>query len=296
MRPFGLLEPDSIEEALEFRHQLGSDAAIYAGGTELLMAMKEGLLAYDYLINIKTVPGLDEIENDANRLLIGACVTHRSIERSSDVVQGWPLLAETESGVANVRVRVMGTLAGNLCFAEPHSDPATVLLLYNADVRLRSIRGERTLALSDFIVDSFATQLEEDEILTHVLVPKLPVNSGWSYVKFGLLERPTIGVGCVLILDDSKQQIREARLSLGSVGPKPARLAMAEQQLVGVSLNGAEFERAVREASEYAGELCDPVDDLYGSADYKRHLARVLTERAILLARERVNGRNCENA
>lgn len=296
MQPFGLLEPTSIEEAVKFRQQLGPMAGIYAGGTELLMAMKEGLLSYEYLINIKRVPGLDTIDATGDTLVIGACVTHRSIEKSPEIVQGWPLLSEMESGVANVRVRVMGTLAGNLCFAEPHSDPATVLLLFDASVRLRSPHGERDLPLADFIVDSYATTLAEDEILTHVLVPRLPPGSGWSYVKFGMLERPTIGVGCVLILDDTKQGIREARLALGSVGPKPVRLPDAEKQLKGISLQGEEFERAVKEAGSYAQEVSDPVNDLYGSVDYKRHLAKVLTERAIRLARNRAIGRNLENA
>ena len=128
----------------------GDEAGIYAGGTELLLAMKHQALNYRHLIDVKVVPGLDSIDLRNGSLEIGATSTHRSIERSALVRQKQPVLAELESHVANVRVRATGTLGGNLCFAEPHSDPATLLLVLGGTVRLESAAGIREMPVDEF--------------------------------------------------------------------------------------------------------------------------------------------------
>ena len=154
--------------------QHGDDAALYAGGTELLLAMKEGLLRYEHLVNLKTVPGSDRLEYDgfARELHIGPAVTHRALEHSPEVAAQFPLIAAAEANVANVRVRNVGTLCGNLCFAEPHSDPSTFLLLYGARAEVQGTSGFRTIAIDQLVQGPYETCLEDGEMLTSVSVPQ----------------------------------------------------------------------------------------------------------------------------
>lgn len=140
LQPFALEEPTSVREASALLAHYGEAARLYAGGTELLLAMKEGLLHYDRLINIKTIAGLAGITHDADALRIGAATTHRMLERSPEVHTHFPALTHLEAHVANVRVRGTGTVGGNLCFAEPHTDPGTLLQVYDARVKLRRNR------------------------------------------------------------------------------------------------------------------------------------------------------------
>ena len=143
LRPFEIHEPSTVGEASRLLATLGDDATVYAGGTELIPVMKEGLASYRHLINIKTIPGLDVITERNGVLSIGALATHRRIEQAPQVHTHAPLLARVTSRVANLRVRQMGTLGGNLCFAEPHSDPAAVLLAHSAELVLARDGGER---------------------------------------------------------------------------------------------------------------------------------------------------------
>jgi len=280
VRPFAILEPLSVAEASSMLVEHGEAARLYAGGTELLLVMKEGLLHYDYLVNLKTVPGLDQVRYDAatGQVHIGALVTHRTLERSPVIQQHLPVLAQAESQVANVRVRNVGTIGGNLCFAEPHADPGPVLLLYGATVTLASATGQRELPLGQFFVDSFEVALEPGEILTEIHVPVLPPRSAAAYLRFAFLERPSVGVGVALTLDGSGQGVVDARIAVGCVGPKPTRMEEAEALLKGLSLEEA-LARA-EQAGELAGRQSRAVSDLHGSAEYKEHLVKVLTRRA----------------
>ena len=192
--PFALEEPTSVHEASALRAQYGETACLYAGGTELLLAMKEGLLRYERLINIKLISELAGIALTDGALHVGAITTHRRLELSPVVRAHFPTLAEMAAHVANVRVREVGTLGGNLCFAEPHADPGTLLLVYDASVALAQQGGTRTLALEQFFVGPFEVALADDEILTAIQVPTLPAHTATAYLKYGLLERPSVGV------------------------------------------------------------------------------------------------------
>lgn len=271
-------EPATVEEASEMLAEYEYDASVYAGGTELLILMKQGLVRYPHLINIKTIPDLDDISVDENagQLSIGTLVTHYRLERSRMVKQYAPLLAEVESMIANVRVRAAGTIGGNLCFGEPHSDPATLLLAWGASLELGSSRGRRTVPAEDFFIGLFATAREDDELLTRVTVPLLPTNVAGAYEKFSVHERPTTTAAAFVGTDESGI-IEEARLAIGSVGPAPARVAGAEEVLRGERPSEDLFAAAADEAAQAA----DPVNDHYGSVEYKRHLVRVLTARAL---------------
>ena len=276
LRPFELSEPTSIAEASELLARHGDSARIYAGGTELILAMKEGLIHYEHLVNVKTIPGLAGIRLDGSALRLGAATSHRAIERDPLVRQHFPALARLETDVANVRVREVGTLGGNLCFAEPHADPGTLLQVFDATARIEKKGGGRTIPLERLFVGPFETCLEGDELLTEIVVPALPPRSAAAYLKFGFLERPSVGVGVAVTLDDG--HVADARIAVGCVGPVPRRMREAEAELEGKARS--ESGGALAAAGRIAGRAADAITDLHGSAEYKEHLVGVLLRRA----------------
>jgi len=255
----------------------GEKGRLYAGGTELLLAMKHDLLRYEHLVDIKTVPGLDKIELQDSWLRIGAIATHRAIEKSPLVRERLPVLAGTATRVANVRVRATGTLGGNLCFAEPHSDPATLLLALGARVRAQGRSGEKTLAMDQLIVGAYETALAADEVLTAVEIPLPAKSQRAAYLKFQTHERPTLGLALVMDLDDSGRAITRARAVVGSISSSPCRSDRAEALLTGPR---EKVEKQLNDAGSLLADAAQPVDDLQGSAEYKRHLVGVFLRRA----------------
>src|SRR5205809_4636912 len=171
LRKFTIHQPKTIIEASQMLAEFGEKGRLYAGGTELLLAMKHDLLRYEHLVDVKTISGLDKIEAKNGSLLIGGAVTHRAIEQSKIVKERLPFLAEMETNVANVRVRATGTLGGNLCFAEPHSDPATLLLALEAKAQVQGKIGTRDLRIPELIDGAYQTSLARDELLNGVQLP-----------------------------------------------------------------------------------------------------------------------------
>ena len=277
LRRFQLHQPKTVTEAAEMLSHYGEKGRLYAGGTELLLAMKHDLLRYDHLVDVKTVPGLDKIEMKNSSLHIGATVTHRAIEKSSLVRERFPVIAEMARHVANVRVRSTGTLGGNLCFAEPHSDPATLLLALQAKARVGGRRGERVLAMDQLILGAYETALAADELLTEMEVPLLSKSQRAAYLKFQIHERPTLGLALVLDLDESGRGITKARAVVGSVSSKPCRSDQADALLAGAR---EKVEKQLADAAQALADAAEPVDDLEGSAEYKRHLIGVYLRRA----------------
>jgi carbon-monoxide dehydrogenase medium subunit len=292
-----------VGAAVSLLAQHGGAARVYAGGTELLVAMKEGLLRYDHLINIKTISGLSEVrfDRDAGVLSIGPTATHRDLELSPAVKERFPLLAEVERRVANVRVRNVGTIGGNLCFADPHSDPGAVLLLYDARLEATRPAGKRSFPLEELVVGPYQTSLHQEELLTRVLVPPFPPGMKGAYLKFGYHERPSLGVGVAVRLvsravggrggrNRAGAVVEEVRIAVGSVGPRPLRVREAERLLQGLRV--AELLRdgprrgpsALDEAARLAARAARPVSDLHGSAEYKEHLIGVFLRRAFQAA------------
>src|SRR5436190_6389806 len=286
LRPFELSEPTSVAEASELLARHGDAARIYAGGTELILAMKEGLVHYENLVNVKTIPGLAGVRLDAGTLRLGAATPHRALERDPLVRQHFPAVARMEADVANVRVREVGTLGGNLCFAEPHADPGALLQVFDATVRLERKGGARTIPLERLFVGPFETCLEGDELLTEIVVPPLAPRSAAVYLKFGFLERPSVGVGVAVTLADG--HVADARIAVGSVGPVPRRMRDAEARLQDRPV--ADSEAALAEAGRIAARASDAITDLHGSAEYKEHLVGVLLRRAFQAALAAVAG------
>jgi carbon-monoxide dehydrogenase medium subunit len=277
LRRFVIHQPKTAAEASRMLAQLGEKGRLYAGGTELLLAMKHDLLRYENLVDVKSIPGLDTIEAKNGSVVIGGAVTHRAIERSSVVKNRLPVVANMETRVANVRVRATGTLGGNLCFAEPHSDPATLLLALDAKAHLESKSGPRTVTIDKLIIGAYENSLAADELLTAVEIPVLTKSQRAAYVKFQTHERPTLGLALVLDVDDGGKNIKKARAVVGSVSAVPSRSDKTDAALIG-SRN--QVERQLNDAAQALGDAADPVDDLQGSAEYKRHLVTVFLRRA----------------
>ncbi|MDX1414949.1 MAG: FAD binding domain-containing protein [Candidatus Promineifilaceae bacterium] len=287
MQEFQIHEPRSVQEASALLAQYGWESTLYAGGTELLLLMREGLTHFPHLINVKNIAGLDGIRLDdsGEALRIGAAATHHALERSGLIAAYAPLLAEVEALVGNIRVRVTGTIGGNLCFAEPRSDLAALFSAWpGASYELNSTRGSRRVPAADFNTDLFLTVREDDEIMTAIRLPVLASDVGYAYEKFAFLERPSANVAAFLTLNQG--QIRAARVVVGSVGPAPFAAVQAAEILRGQRAAPALFEAA----ADAAAAAADPVDDIYGTAEYKRQLVRVLARRALHRAATRAKG------
>jgi carbon-monoxide dehydrogenase medium subunit len=289
LRPFTLHRPRTAEEACALLARLGEDAAPYAGGTELLLLMKLGLLRPRHLVDVKLIEGFDAI-TDGEQLTIGATVTHRTVERSPLVGARCPLVAAVARHVANIRVRNVGTVGGNLAFADPHSDLATLFLTLDASVELISPRGRRAMPLVEFTRGPWETARQPDELLVSVRLTPWPRGTAAAYVKFGLYERPTLGLAVALRLEGSAgtPRVAEARVAVGCVNPRPLRVPTAEAHLAGVELGS--LEDVIGPAADATAAAVDPADDLHGSADYKREMVRVFARRAARIAAARARG------
>jgi aerobic carbon-monoxide dehydrogenase medium subunit len=284
-----LLQPATVAEASSAMRDFGERAKIYAGGAELLLLMHHGLLRTEVLVDVKNIERLRGIKSDGAGVRVGACVTHHALESHPAVREHLPLLAYAESQVANIRVRNQGTLGGNLCFNDPHSDPPTVLLIYEASIAVGSGRGERHLSLEDFLLDSYSTGLDADELLVEIQIPPLPAGMKSAYLRVHRFQRPTLGVGAAAIATNGL--IEEPRLAIGCVGRKAERLRDIESQIAGATIT--EAKKIIREQREYLRRLLRPVDDLLGSAEYKLHMSTVLLGNALesAIGEETKNGR-----
>ena len=279
LRRFRLEEPQSVAEACELLGRFGDSAKIYAGGTELLLAMKEGLVQYERLINIKGL-GLNQISAENGTVKIGALCTHHELELSPAIQQRLPSLLQLEHNVANVRVRQAGTLGGNLCFAEPHADPGTLLMALGARMVAEKGSATREIAAEEFFVDAYETSLAADEVLTEIRVPAPGDNARSAYLKFGYLERPSVGVALAFNL--SGAAVSDVRIAVGCAGPAPRRVPEAEALLDGNSKD--EAARNLAQAGAVAGRAAEAISDLHGAQDYKEHIIGVLLKRAFQAA------------
>lgn len=278
LKRFRLEEPESVKDASDFLARHGESARVYAGGTELLLVMKEGLIQYERLINIKNIAGLDEVKLDDGVIHLGALATHCKLASSTLLQERLPAFVQMEKNVANIRVREVGTLGGNLSFAEPHADPGTVLMVLGAKLVAGKSSSRREIPVEKFFVDAYETCLEADEILTGIRVPLLPSHSAVAYLKFGYLERPSVGVALFLAVDGGGKSITDARIAVGCVGPAPKRIEEAESLLKGKGFD--EASRLISKAGEIAGDASQAISDLHGSQDYKEHIVQVLLKRA----------------
>jgi aerobic carbon-monoxide dehydrogenase medium subunit len=278
LRRFRLEEPDNVQEASQLLGRFGESGKVYAGGTELLLAMKEGLVRYERLIDIKNIRGLDGVKLANDQIHIGSLATHHLLEESKVLQQAVPALVKMERNVANVRVRQVGTLGGNLCFAEPHADPGTLLMVLGAKLVVEKAASKREVPIEKFFVDAYESCLEDDEVLTGIQVPLPAPKTGIAYLKFGYLERPSVGVAVAVHLNGGGKLIGETKIAVGCAGPTPKRVEEAEELLRNSSVEEASHNMA--KAGELAAHVADAISDLHGSQDYKEHIVQVLVKRA----------------
>lgn len=282
LSPLKLVQPVTVAEASRALAEHGESARIYAGGAELLLLMRHGLVAAEVLVDIKKIDRLHQIQLQNGSLRVGACATHRALGASPLVRAHAPALAIAESELANVRVRNQGTLGGNLAFNDPHSDPGTALLIHDASVTVGNAKGERRVGLADFFIDMYATALQPDDLLLEVEIPLLPGGMRSAYRRLHRYQRPTLGVAAGVRLAGGV--IEEARLAVGCVGPKAQRLPELEAKLKRAGL--ADARRIVGEEKKRLGELLRPVGDLMGSAEYKLYMTGVMLGEALEAAAE----------
>jgi carbon-monoxide dehydrogenase medium subunit len=278
MKNFDYLEPTTVAEACAMLKQHAGEAKVFAGGAHVTILMKQGLYQPKALVNIKKIPELKNILFDPSEgLIIGALVTHREIETSSIVKEKLPVLSEAEREIANIRVRIMGTVGGNLASGEPLTDLSQIFIALDGNLKIAGPSGERTILVEELFLDFYTTSLAEDEIITQVVLPPPPRRSGIDYIRFSsssVVDKPSAGVAVRLTLD--KEAVQVARIVLGCVGPTPVRAKKAEALVIGKILNAD----LIREAAALASQECRPISDLRGSEEYKRAIVMTLVRRA----------------
>jgi carbon-monoxide dehydrogenase medium subunit len=283
---FDYQEPTTLKKAFSLMEKHGDDARVIAGGTSLIIMMRQRLLMPKIVISLGRIPKFDRIAYNAKEgLRIGAGARHRDIELSAAVKKHYPLLHETFRKVAQPRIRNMGTVGGNLAAGDPLTDPGASLIALDAEITLTSSKGQRTLPLDEFFIDYYQTALEPGELLTEIHVPP-PQRPGWAHIKFtprSVEDFATVGVA--VTLKASNGTCEDIRIGLNSVASTIVRARKAEEVLRGKPISDA----ALQEMGEVAATECDPTDDNRGSAEYKLDLVKVLVRRAAHEALQRVS-------
>jgi aerobic carbon-monoxide dehydrogenase medium subunit len=274
---FDYQEPTTLKKAFSLMERHGDDARVIAGGTSLIIMMRQRLLTPKVVISLARIPKFDRITYSVkDGLRIGAGARHRDIELSPAVQKHYPLLHETFRKVAQPRIRNMGTVGGNLAGGDPLTDPGASLIALDAEVVLTSSKGQRRLPLDEFFIDYYQTALEPGELLTEIHVPP-PQRPGWSHIKFtprSIEDFATVGVA--ITLQTQNGTCEDIRVGLNSVASTIVRARKAEEVLRGKPITDA----ALQEMGEVASTECDPTDDNRGSAEYKREMVKVLVRRA----------------
>lgn len=288
MRPFEYFAPDTLEEVVTLLGRFNGRASLLAGGTDLLVEIKEHVRKPDYVINLKKVPGLATLSYDeAAGLQIGALTTVREVEVSPIVRRKYAGLAQAARELGSIQVRQRATVAGNICRASPSADTPPPLIADKAQVKLFGPNGERVVPLEEFFTGPGRTVLAQDEIVVEISVPSPPPRTGKVYIKHGrrkAMELATVGVAVALTLKDGICE--EARIVLGAVAPTPIRAAGAEELLAGRQID----EKAAAAAAQEAMAAARPISDVRSSAEYRREMVGVLTARAIRQAAELAAG------
>jgi len=277
MRRFEIREPKSIHEACRILAE-EEDVKLIAGGTALLILIKQGLFVPKTLINLKKIKDAGEITyNHQDGLRVGGLATIYDIESAPAVREHYPLLAQACHVVANIRIRNMATVGGNLAHADYQSDPPAALVALDARVELTNRNQVRIVKLADFLIGMYETGLEQDELLTALLVPPPAPNFRDTYLKFttgSSEDRPCAGIAARV--QSSNGLCEEVRVVVGAVSPTPV-VVMDQNSMSGKKLTGDWIE----EVASKAEAAVDPIDDLRGTADYKRRLVKVLVRRAL---------------
>jgi aerobic carbon-monoxide dehydrogenase medium subunit len=271
--PFDYEAPESLEEAIRMLHENGEDAKLLAGGHSLLPLMKMRLAAPTILVDLRKIPGLHGVQQDNGGWRIGPMTRHADLQDTAEL----GVVARAAGLIADQQVRNRGTIGGSLAHGDPASDLPTVLLALDGEVTARGPNGDRTIAAADLFQDYLTTTLAHDEVITEVRLPALE-GYGFGYQKFTRRAEDWAMVGvCALVSRAADGSCDDVRIGLTQMGSTPLRASAAEAALRGGQLDDA----SIAAAAEQADEGTDPPGDLNATPEYKRHLARVLTRRAL---------------
>jgi aerobic carbon-monoxide dehydrogenase medium subunit len=271
---------ESVDHAIELLGQHGEEAKLLAGGHSLLPIMKLRLAAPTVLIDLGRIDDLNYVRDEGNHLAIGAMTRHCDVERDATLKEHCGLIAYTASLVGDPQVRHRGTIGGSVSHGDAASDLPSALLALDATFVVKGPGGERTVAAGDFFEDYLQTTLAPDEVLTEIQVPKLG-DAGWSYKKFNRRAQDWAVVGVAAVVKRSNGSIGSASIGLTNMGSTPLRATAAENALSGADRS------SVAEATNSADEGTSPSSDIAASDEYRRHLARVLSRRAVEEALDR---------
>jgi carbon-monoxide dehydrogenase medium subunit len=265
--------PESLEEAIRMLHENGEDAKLLAGGHSLLPLMKLRLAAPTVLIDLRRIPGLHGIQREDGSWRVGAMTRHADLQSNEEL----GVVARAASLIADQQVRNRGTIGGSLAHGDPASDLPAVMLATDGEVTAQGSGGQRTIAAADLFEDFLTTALAHDEVITEVRLPILE-GYGFGYQKFTRRAEDWAMVGvCALVKKAGDGSCEDVRIGLTHMGTTPLRATAAEDALRGRPLDGD----SIAQAAEHAAEGTHPPGDLNASPDYKRHLARTLTGRAL---------------
>jgi len=280
---FQYYEPRSLDEALEILGKHAGEARILAGGTDLLVKMKTRQVEPRIVVNIKRIPGLRYIVEDGDYIRIGALTTLRDLEASSVIREKLPALHDAVRQMASIQIRNMATIGGNLCNASPAADTAPPLLVYDAVVRAVGPRGERRIPIGEFFKGPGLTVLEPGEILVEIIVGKQRGSS--AFMKIGRVAVDLAIASAAVYLEVDDERITEVRIAAGSVAPTPIRCPRTEESLRGLRINELSLESFKAMESEVK-----PITDVRGTAEYRRHIVKVLAYDVLMKAYERLRG------
>ena len=271
--PFDYEAPESLEEAVRMLHENGEDAKLLAGGHSLLPLMKVRLAAPTILIDLRKVPGLDHVQQDESGWRIGPMTRHAELQDTPEL----GVVSRAASVIADQQVRNRGTIGGSLAHGDPASDLPTVLLALDGEITARGPNGDRTIPAAELFRDYLTTALAQDEVITEIRLPDVSTY-GFGYGKFARRAEDWAMVGvCALVSRAPDGTCDDVRIGLTHMGSTPLRATAAEEALRGSTLDDA----AIAGAAEHAADGTEPPGDLNATPDYKRHLARVLTRRAL---------------
>jgi aerobic carbon-monoxide dehydrogenase medium subunit len=277
---FDYVKATSVADAVSALGQGGEDAKVLSGGQSLLPVLRLRLSAPTLLVDVSRVDAMRGVTRDGDALVIGAATTHHDVMTDAQVRQHAPLLAQAVGTVADPAVRHRGTFGGALSHADPAGDLGSVALALEVELVISGPTGSRTVAAKDFFVDFLETALQPGEILTQIRVPVLGEGWGFHYEKFQRVAQAWSIVGVAAAVHRSNGSIDQARIGLTNMGATPLRAATTETALVG----GDASVDAIKAAAAHAADGTSPASDLNGKSDYREHLARVLTARAVATA------------
>jgi aerobic carbon-monoxide dehydrogenase medium subunit len=279
---FDYLEPETIKETLAMLCQYHGKSKIIAGGTDLILHIRNKAIKPEYVIDITRIPGLDYITFDHQQgLRLGALTTIRALETSVELQRKYPIISQAASQLASVAIRNVATVGGNLCNALPSAETSQALVALSAQVRIIGPKGERTAPLESFFTGVGKTLLQPDEVLLEIIVPKLEPHTSGIYIKHsprGPIDLAIVNITVLMTMEQDCEVCSNAKIVLGAVSPTPLRARKAENVLKGKRVDGTLIEKAAQVASY---EAHPRHGSIRGSFEYKKEMVRVLTGRAI---------------